>query len=1158
MGVKRPPVLLGMNALSRLPVNFSSQTSVDNSRSRVAKVTSRNGDPVLVPAQTAKFVSLSSNSSVSTVSVEPLNSFYTNSLLCMGGICAGDACLLRVFNFSNRDVWIPSGTPAALVRRFDPLEERVDIPDVEFCENGSVIEIRNIQAEIPSKFDVTEAMSGCDLEPEQLKSFHSLLKKYESVFCKDENDLGFCDLIQHRIPLKDDLPVKSAHRRLHPNDFPLVKKEIQKLLANNVIRPSVSPYASPVCVVKKRGSDGKPTGEIRLVVDYRLVNKKIEDSAVPIPNMEETLQMAAGAKFFSKIDLTSAYFQCALHHDSSQVTAFRPGTGGLFEFTRLPQGLKSSGAQFQTTMEKLFEHEIHLFLVIYLDDLLFFSQSFERHLEHLEIGLRKLQVAGFKAKLSKCQFFCKELSYLGHRISCKGIEADADKIKAISELPEPSSFSSLATQLGMFSFYRKFVRNFAQTAAPLNEALSHCPNRKPKSSKKQRSFPTPCVRLPFAEVWTSECRQAWLDLRSHLINSSILAFPNFEKVFYCQTDASLKGLGAVLSQVQEDGERKVVAFASRSLRPSEKNSSNYSSRKLELLALKWSICEKFRPYLQSSHCVVLTDSNPLRYLSTSKLSAVELRWVSQLASFSLDVRHVPAHSNVVADCLSRSALPYSSDDCHESDDELDEEHQVPSDLVDVLRKKLALQDFADEELKQSMNFVASSVPLPECLRMVALEKAVNVVDAHVCSAQFVDPPSESLISPLPQISLDKIKKEQKGDPRLKVFFDACDKSNSPFFLKDDVLFLRKGKDFNGEDNILLVVPFSLKQIVLQFLHDRAGHQGRDRTEALVSSRYYWPSWRKDVRKMVLDCERCRMAKIPPKHLRLVPGSLVVSQPNEVVAIDFSVLEKASNGMENVLVITDHFSKFSIAVATKDQTAATVAKVLVQKWFFVFSIPHRLHSDRGRSFNNKIIAELCKLFGLAQSFTSPYHPSGNGVCERFNRTLHTLLRTLPNDLKRKWPELLPELCYFYNSTPHSVNNLSPHFLMFGRQPVLPIQILLPSSPSSSTPPSDWVDLQRRRLEAAWSHSKRIQQSRSKANRDRKINKGAKPAHVLQGTRVFLKNRVLGRNKIQDMWDSTPYIVRAVVGDNTYRVIRADESGPLRTVRREDLLATHEMV
>jgi len=278
---------------------------------------------------------------------------------------------------------------------------------------------------------------------------------------------------------------------------------------------------------------------------------------------------------------------------------------------------------------------------------------------------------------------------------------------------------------------------------------------------------------------------------------------------------------------------------------------------------------------------------------------------------------------------------------------------------------------------------------------------------------------------------------------------------------------------------------------------------------------------------------------------------------KVLAIDFTLLEPATEGRENVLVMTDVFTKFTQPVPTRDQRASTTAKVLLREWFFKYGVPLRINSDQGTSFENAVITEVCKLYDIKKSHATPYHPQGNAQCERFNRTMHNLLHSLPPEKKRKWPEYLPELLYPYNVVPRASTSYSPSYLMFGRKPRLPLDLMLRVDEGS--PESDWLASHQDQLRDAYLKAgEHVQQQADarKAISDRNTN----DQQIENSQFVYLYSHPRGRNKIQDAWDPTLYKFQDTPGSTgvVYTVIPAHRNGPRKTVHRTLLRPCHRQV
>lgn len=635
------------------------------------------------------------------------------------------------------------------------------------------------QAAVPSISDRIESLDLSALPDQEQTGVRSLLYKYQSVFSAHDGDLGCTNLISHDIPLLDDVPVRQRYRRIPPSEYEAVKAHINQLLESQVIRESSSPYASPIVLVRKKD------GSLRMCVDYRPLNGKTRKDAFPLPRIEESLDALSGARWFSTIDLASGYNQVPVLEKDRPKTAFCTPFG-LFEFNRMPFGLCNAPSTFQRLMQRMFGDQQGQSLLLYLDDIVIYSSSVEQHLQRLEMVLGRLQKEGLKAKLEKCAFFQQEVGYLGHVISSQGVSTDPKKIEAVANWRRPSQVSELRSFLGFASYYRRFVNGFAKLAGPLHQLVAELAGTKPRKGSGQA----------LGAAWTPQCEESFEALKSRLVSAPVLAYADFSRPFILEIDASYSGLGAVLSQETDSGIRP-VAYASRGLRPTERNMSNYSSMKLEFLGLKWAMTEKFREYLLGHKCIVFTDNNPLSYLQSSKLGATEHRWAAQLASFDFDIKYWSGRSNRNADALSRQHAPGS--------------HQL------------------------SVSLLGTSVPislqqeLPPALLTSATQSVVSVLPSHsvadLRSLQEVDPLlKEVLVFWQRQSPPTSVERQQLPKSALALL-----RQWGRLVEKDGVLFRKVFRSDGGEEFLQLILPAALKQETLSQPHHEHGHQGIERT-----------------------------------------------------------------------------------------------------------------------------------------------------------------------------------------------------------------------------------------------------------------------------------------------------------------------------------------
>ena len=436
---------------------------------------------------------------------------------------------------------------------------------------------------------------------------YALLLDYADVFADDAGDLGKTDKLHHTINTGCTLPVRQAAHRLPAAQRVEVRKLLKEMEEKRIIRPSKSPWASPVVLVKKKD------GSTRFCVDYRKLNSVMHKDAYPLPRNDDTLQSLSGSRWFSTIDLLSGYWQVDIAEDDKEKTAFITHDG-LFEFNVMPFGLCNAPATFQRLMNVTLSGMLWSECLVYLDDIIIFGRTFEEHLSHLASVLERLREVNLKTKLSKCNFLKQRVHYLGHVISSDGITTDPSKTERIINWPTPRNVQEVQQFLGLASYYWRFIQNFAGIAKPLH-----------RLTERGRIF-----------KWTVECENAFAKLKLCLRSSPILSFPDFLLPFMLDTDACQCGIGAVLSQIHKDGTERVVAYASRAMSKSERK---YSVTQQELLAVVTFI-QHFRQFLLGQHFLLRIDHGSLQWLHSLKEPEGQLaRWLEQLQEYDCDIQY---------------------------------------------------------------------------------------------------------------------------------------------------------------------------------------------------------------------------------------------------------------------------------------------------------------------------------------------------------------------------------------------------------------------------------------------------------------------------------------------------------------------------------------
>jgi transposase InsO family protein len=997
------------------------------------------------------------------------------------------------------------------------------------------------------------------------------LLAYSDVFNETEFDIGKADF-EHDIELTPGPAVRERPRPIPPQDLEEVRQHIKELLEANIIKPSTSPFASPIVLVRKKN------GALRMCIDYRRINARTVRDSYALPKIEDLFKTLGGAKFFTSVDLSKAYYQVPLSERAKKISAFTTPFG-LFEFERLSFGMVNGPMTFQKLMEQCFRDMNLAELIIFLDDILIHAENLEMLEERTIKVLDRLRRHNLKLDPDKCVFCAKEVKHLGYLISGEGIKPDPGKTEALTSWPVPTTVREVKAFIGFAGYYRRFVSHFSQLVKPLNDLTAgYIPHGSQKKGGKKGTL---TLSSTITHLWGDKQQQAFDDVKKALTSEPVLGIVDKTKPFMLHCDASGTGLGAVLYQEQEDG-IKVIAYASRGLNKTE---ANYPAHKREFLALKWSMTDKFHDYLIGAKVTVVTDNNPLCYvLKNAKLDATSHRWLAALSIYDFDLKYKKGSTHTDADGLSRRPQPSPEEDV---------EYQEVLQKTEFILRRARQFDASLSENAVSAILTAKGVSRPvNCCSQTTVDRCQSRAEkkqnawSQIGTANFVpaveqlvaDPesiPDDILQTPTPEglisITIPEWRKLQLADqdirtviqqveagrrlmldmlpkvtPDMKVF----EREQSKMVMKEGVLH-RQVNDENGGVHWQLVIPRSKREEAMRGVHEDLYHINVDSALRQARLRFFWPFMARDLDLRIKNCSRCILKGAVAQKAPM--QSIVTTYPFELLSIDFLTIEYRG-GKKNILVVMDHFTKFAVAIPTKNQLAKSVADALWKNVFMMYGFPKRILSDQGRDFESVLISELCKMAGIQKCRTTPYHPSGNPV-ERWNRTLIGMLRGLESEEKVDWMRRLPAVVHAYNTCVHSSTGYSPYYLFFGRHPRLPVDLAfnidLNGKPVQSS--RKYIQELKKSLKSAYTKAKTAMEHSAGKNKAR-YDARAHAAELEPGDRVLVRR--MGpklSSKICDRWETEIHLVISKMEDApVYTVQREDGEGPVRTLHRNLLL------
>ena len=487
-------------------------------------------------------------------------------------LAMGNNKVMVVMRNNTRDwIEIKKGTPVTRMVAANQVPRVIDTISTERPKEQPTLTEAEWQVLLLDKLH----LSGLEAWPtEQAENACGLLWEYHDIFSLEKHDMGHTNVTKHKIVLKDPdtPPFKERFHRIPPPQLDEVREHLKLMLDAGVVQPSNSSWCNAVVLVRKKD------GSLHFCINFRRLNALTIKDSHPLPHICETLESLAGAAHYSTFDLNSGFWQVPMDEESKQYTAFTLGSMGLYECESMPFGLCNALPTFQRLMQNCLG-ELNLpYCLIYLDDVIVFSEMPEEHLQRMRVVFDHLREHGLKLKPSKCDVFKSEINYLAHHVSQKGVLPSKKNLESIAQCPPLDTYTKVKSFVGLVGHYRCFIKGFAKIAAPLYDLTSG--NNKDKKSEHIDLSP--------------EALEAFDHLKAACLQAPILAFPDFDKSFLLETDASGRGLGAVLSQKQADGRYHPITFASHVINETEQR---YHFNKQEFLALKWAVTEQFHEYL---------------------------------------------------------------------------------------------------------------------------------------------------------------------------------------------------------------------------------------------------------------------------------------------------------------------------------------------------------------------------------------------------------------------------------------------------------------------------------------------------------------------------------------------------------------------------------
>ena len=880
-------------------------------------------------------------------------------------------------------------------------------------------------------------------------------RKKDSAFAYDVHQLGTYvgEVGPYKIDLQHSQPLIAKRRRKSALEQEIQNEKCSDLLKAGLIKPAPpgTQYASECVLPAKKDADGNYTDR-RFCIDYRDLNAITEPDRYGMHRPDEIFRDIAGNRYFTKMDLRSGFHQIPVAPLDQPKTSFW-WKNQIWMWTRMPFGARNATAHFQRVLDaEIAKSGLQNHVASFVDDLLIYSPTADDHVRHLEQVLAMLEGCGLKAHPDKTVICASTIEFLGHNISADGLQPNEAKVMAIRALQPPSDVSGLRSILGFIGYYRCYIPNFSKIASPLNQLL----------------------RKGAAWKWEAPQQTAFDTLKAELCTEGrVLRHMNPHKPLILHTDWSHEGIGAVLGQLDDDGNEYLVACISRSLNAHERN---YSSPQGEMLAAVWAI-KSLHTYLHGVFFYLITDHQPLTYLITKPdLVGILARWAISIQQYNFVVVHRPGAQHQNADCLSRMPQPSTFDT---TGARMHDESHPPA------RSNLAVQLAACSAVLitdglHSLYSLPHLAPFSDTFAPVADDMISNETDpvlpqpsylaascATVACKGGVTPAASFLAANSTQLPAGLQQQHIAECAEAEDSFRGGKMASSDVWLDNSTIrhiqgslpadtpahesmrAARRAKVYTWHagklyrdmpDGMRKQVPAPAeRESLIKTMHENHGHFGVKRTTALLHPFYWWSGMGRDVKTMVNKCALCDRVNTAfntsAQQLQPLPIQGLFYRWGVDLAGPFNPVSRSGN--RYVVVMVEHFSKFLDITAVPDKYASTVAQVFLEKVLCRFGSCAEVVTDGGAEFSAEF-DELLRASFIDHRRTAPNHPQADGLAERAVQTIKRSLRkfceaTETTDL---WDKSIPWVMLGYNCSTQASTKMSPYYMLHARHPVIP--------------------------------------------------------------------------------------------------------------------------